>query len=40
MRRQIQARRVASVKDIWRVLDKHVLPSKHGSNRIGDADGC
>jgi len=40
MRRQIQARRVASVKDIWRVLDKHVLPSKHGSNRIGDVDGC
>lgn len=26
-RRQIQARRVAKVKDIWRVLDKRVLPS-------------
>jgi GT2 family glycosyltransferase len=40
MRRQIQARRVSNVKDIWRVLDKHVLPSKQGSNRIGDVDGC
>jgi GT2 family glycosyltransferase len=26
-RRQIQARRVANVKDIWRVLDKRVFPS-------------
>jgi GT2 family glycosyltransferase len=39
-RRQIQSRRVANVKEIWRVLDKRVLPFKQGSNRIGDADGC
>jgi GT2 family glycosyltransferase len=39
-RRQIQERRVASIKDIWRALDKRVLPSKWGSSSMGDADGC